>query len=631
MQRVILTFLTLLSGLTLYSQSSYINSNPFFEYYKEELMIDMEDGKPYVTIYTDLEILYPSDMAAQRLPYYVIMLSSYDELGDVDVIIRNSRGRKTYLDAEDFEISEGSSEDYFVNGSKEYKINFKNLEAGSRVSISYNVTTNELHYFQPMYMRLFLYTRDLEYTISYPEDMKVRFVEKNFKGVKITEGEGNRKGRKLKKYMVGNQESVEVFEDGPSISYYTPHVIPIIQTYKYNGVTHPYLRSPDDLYHWYDSIVYLRGEETSPELKSIAQDILSESSAKEDIIKNTYQWVQKNIRYVAYEAGADGIIPRSPKKVCQRKFGDCKDMSNLMRKLLKLNGIESNLTWIGTRRIPYTYEDVYTMNTDNHMILAVPKVDKKWTLLDATDPNGIFGLPTTGIQGKQAMISLDHQNYDLYLAPVVSAEENALEYTIDMQVDGTTMKLQTELHAKGLNAGKIKNIILYTSEREREQLMKGLLTVNSNTTELVESQVKEENQDLKILTEHEVDGRVKKVSNYYFIDPYVNRILPFGKIETEDRTIPVEITMNQLLTNTIQIHIPEGYEVSKYPEPIEIMDADFTYKLLPEVKEKTLVIKEILRIDTDDLFFSLKTANAWNDLMTEVKNLYKTPIKLEKK
>ncbi len=605
-------------------------SEPHYKRYEEEINIELVDGEPLVVVTTDIDIYYPSETATRMLPYYYIMLSSYDELLEVNVTIRNARGRKTYLDQNDMEISEGTSDDYFVNGSKEYKINFKNLEPGSRVKLSYEVATTEVHFFQPLYFRHFLSAEVIKYTLSYPKGMDLKLVEKNLAPYEIYREDGQTFKKNLIVYTAVGQPSVEVFDDGPSVPYYTPHVIPILRSYTYEDVLYPVLRSPDDLYHWYDSIVYTHGDASSPELEVIASSIRAQSDKRDSIIKNTYQWVQKNIRYVAYEAGDDGVIPRAPKKVCQRKFGDCKDMSYLIRKLLLLNGINSNLTWIGTRRIPYTYDEVYTMNTDNHMILSVPVANNQWMLLDATDPSGIYGLPTAGIQSKQAMIGLTHDSYELYEVPIVSPNQNEVYYQIDIQMDDDVMKLQTDMRSQGLNAGQIKNVLLYSSGREKEQLLKDLLDVNSNKTELDKSEVIEEGQDLRIKTKHTVDGRIKKAGPYFFVDPFVNSIVPFGEIDVEDRHIPVQIKMNQIRKNLISVHIPEGHELVSSPEPLSIQHKEFSYTFVPHLKDGILELEEVLEIKTKDLFFSVSYAHKWNDLLTELKKLYRTPIKIQK-
>src|SRR5690606_41037728 len=96
-----------------------------------------------------------------------------------------------------------------------------------------------------------------------------------------------------------------------------------------------------------------------------------------------------------------GFIPREADKVFERKFGDCKDMTSIITEMAKYVNVPNvNFTWIGTRELPYTYQQLPTPAVDNHMIATYIKDGKK-IYLDATDANVPFGMPSGFIQGKE--------------------------------------------------------------------------------------------------------------------------------------------------------------------------------------------------------------------------------------
>lgn len=123
------------------------------------------------------------------------------------------------------------------------------------------------------------------------------------------------------------------------------------------------------------------------------------------------------MHYVAFEDKLGGFIPREAADICKRKFGDCKDMTSIQVALYRKAGIDAYFTWIGTRHKPYTYEEVPLPITDNHMICTI-KLDGKWVFLDGTDPLIPFGIPPQGIQGKEALVGIDANNYKIITVPV---------------------------------------------------------------------------------------------------------------------------------------------------------------------------------------------------------------------
>ncbi len=627
--RRFLSIVLICTLLATYASSEEVVGLPTFAYYNTEVTLNVEDDKPYVENTTRFAINYPTDLAVRSLPYFSIHMSSDMELIDLDVYTLFN-GKKYPLRKDEIKKSVGMDEDYFVNDNTEIKLPFRALRKGATVFVEYTIASDELRYFRPLYFKLFLAANAISHKLSYPEDMDIHLVKKNLKGVEFYEEVKNKRGVITREYFAEDTEPVEYFEDGPAIAHYSPHIIPVLSSYQAGGSKKVHLKSPMDLYKWYISQVYKNGDGTIPELEEIAQEIKSQGSDRASLLRNTYEWVKSHIRYVAYEAGDDGIIPRAASKVCERKFGDCKDMSNLMKKLLQINGIDASLAWIGTRRIPYTYEELFTMNTDNHMILAVRDPAQKWILLDATDPSGKYGLPTPAIQGKQAMIAISDAEYELFNVPIISSKQNTAEYDVDLVIDNTSLNIQADLIAEGITGGRLSSLMLYTNENEKNKVMLALIEVNENQAELKSSKVNKSEDKIEVKNEYKLDGRIKKVANYYFINPYVSNIIPFGAIDIEDRTVPRDIELNRTLRNNVKLHIPEQYALVSKPEGLSFSGDNFSYTLEYKEEGKKLSIHEELILDSPKLQLSVADSKKWNELLTKLKTIYSTPLKLSK-
>src|SRR4029078_363979 len=113
-------------------------------------------------------------------------------------------------------------------------------------------------------------------------------------------------------------------------------------------------------------------------------------------------------------------------------------MASILTAMLTMSGLNASFTWIGTRSIPYTYSEVPLPLTDNHMISAV-KIDNSWIFLDATDPNCVFGMPTSAIQDKEALISISPDKFELVKVPVMPAVKSIITDSTTLTISNNTL------------------------------------------------------------------------------------------------------------------------------------------------------------------------------------------------
>ncbi len=174
-------------------------------------------------------------------------------------------------------------------------------------------------------------------------------------------------------------------------------------------------------------------------LKKTIDSLTSKTKTDEEKVKNIYYWVQKNIKYVAFEDGLGGFVPREANDIFEKKYGDCKDMASIITAMLNHAKLPGYLTWIGSRDIPYTYDEMPSPNCDNHMIAAT-EINKKLYFLDATSSFTPLGLPTSFIQGKEAMVRKSNTAYEIIKVPVVEAAKNNFNESLDITFNNTILK-----------------------------------------------------------------------------------------------------------------------------------------------------------------------------------------------
>lgn len=349
------------------------------------------------------------------------------------------RNRFKEMQVSDFKKNNDSDDVIFYDDSYNYSFNFPAVTLGNRTQLEYRTEIKDVR-FLPGYV-----------FTSYIPQGKCVFTIKTTKNVDLVhEVLNDSKGQvKFRKYEKGNQVFYEwsatdlparkTEDESPSLRYFTPHIICYIKSYETTKGKVNVLSGLDDLYKWYNSFVRDLNKESSPELLEIVNGIKAKSRDEIDIVRNVFYWVQENIQYVAFEQGMRGLIPHHGSYVCEKRYGDCKDMANLIVNMLKLAGVKGYHTWIGTRDLPYRYSSVPTPLVDNHMIATYISPDKQYFFLDATSDHTPFGYPSSMIQGKEALIGLDDVTYEVKTVPEIPKEKNLMVDSVSIRIQGNEL------------------------------------------------------------------------------------------------------------------------------------------------------------------------------------------------
>jgi hypothetical protein len=150
--------------------------------------------------------------------------------------------------------------------------------------------------------------------------------------------------------------------------------------------------------------------------------------------KRLYDWVRKNIRYVAIYAGLESWVPHLASQVLADRFGDCKDHAVLLDALLNAVGIESVPVLIQNDLTHYTLPGVASNHFFNHMISYLPGLD---LYLDSTSPFAEFGRLPDPNQGKQVLRAGLPVALGQTPASKASDRQSKRSTTIEVQADGS--------------------------------------------------------------------------------------------------------------------------------------------------------------------------------------------------
>ncbi len=245
-----------------------------------------------------------------------------------------------------------------------------------------------------------------------------------------------------------------------------------------------YLSDTNDLFKLNSGFIKDINKVAGPELKRIVDSLVKGAPSQEVKARRIYSWVQDNIKYVAFEDGMEGFIPRDANFVCSRRFGDCKDMSSILTLMLNTAGVPAYHTWIGTRSLPYTYRETPLPIVDNHMICAIQLKKNEFIFLDGTDPTCVFGIPSSHIQDKEALIALENGTYTIAKVPSPAKETNQLIDTCYLQLTDKGITGRINTHLSGYYAMNTHAALNYVNGKDKDKYMRGKFSRGSNKFQL---------------------------------------------------------------------------------------------------------------------------------------------------
>jgi hypothetical protein len=139
--------------------------------------------------------------------------------------------------------------------------------------------------------------------------------------------------------------------------------------------------------------------ERTEEIKKMTADIKTDKEK----VKFLYEYMQKSVRYVSIQLGIGGWKPFPATFVDQKKYGDCKALSNYMSALLKAVNIPSCYAIINAGSNMQPADPSFPFDPFNHIILCVPlKSDTTW--LECTSSTQAFGKLGSFTENRYALL-----------------------------------------------------------------------------------------------------------------------------------------------------------------------------------------------------------------------------------
>jgi transglutaminase-like putative cysteine protease len=500
-------------------------------------------------------------------------------------------------------------------------------------------TIYTLHHTDLHHLPQFLFQEELPvdkacYEVTVPKYVEMGFVLRGNDTDKVVRTVEEGKSTITYRFTVNNLKAMKEHDNVPSQLYYATQVIPYIKSYKMSESNKrvDMLANTDQLYKYMYKFVRNRNMKADTLLDATVAEITKNDVSATDKAKHIYQWVQKNLHYIAFEKGLEGFVPRDAAVVLKRKYGDCKDMTAVLVTMCQRAGLDAHYCWIGSRSRPYLWNETPVPQVADHMICAL-KHGGEWIFMDGTDPYIPFGQNTEMIQGKEALIAIDDNNYKIVTVPVTPLEKNVMVDSTLMTFAEKKITGTVKQYYKGYDAWTLGIMKKYAKGDDwkkliRAKTMRGSDKYQYSKDDVVTGQTAE--KDATITTEFAVDDYVTKAGKQYFINMNLKRTFADNRIDTEGRNVPYYFDHKQKTTEVVVLELPKGYKVSYLPPTAEGgVDGLCRYKVWYKADKKTVTL--VKEYELTAMEASPKQFAANNKMVDDLKKLYKESVVLTAK
>ena len=299
------------------------------------------------------------------------------------------------------------------------------------------------------------------------------------------------------------------------------------------------------------------------------KEVIAGASSDKEKIKRLYNYLQSSTRYVSIQLGIGGYQPIPASTVGQTGFGDCKGLSNYMRAMLKVAGVNSYYTIIKMGGEKDFIAGFSSPGQANHVILTAI-VQQDTIPLECTSTYEPCGYVHRDIAGHDALL-VTPEGGKLYRLPSYPDTANVTCTTLHIKVDNG-----------GLMQAKVRSVYKLGDYED----MIGFAKVKSNSEQVkeIKSDFRLPNMDIADIAINEKHDELPAITVNYTLssDTYVNKsgtrmffpVNPhkdgFKFSSRRSRKYPFVFSSGSVECDTVYITVPDGFKIESKPVAVSL-------------------------------------------------------------
>lgn len=266
------------------------------------------------------------------------------------------------------------------------------------------------------------------FEIETPADLGVRYKLINTNVLPVINQDG---GKEIYKWELSNLKAYKLEKHSGSPYSYRPAVLVApnkFQLDEYDGD----MTSWKNFGSWIDNL-YLKTVGLPGEKKLFYRDLVKNAATDREKAAILYDYMQNNMRYVSIQLGIGGLRPFPASFVDDKKYGDCKALSNYLKSALDAVGVKSNLVIIQGSNTPRNVLEDFPANYFNHCILNIPQ-QKDTIWLECTSTTLPFAQLGPFTENRKAMMVTEEGGV-LVNTPVSNFKNNTVSVSTVIEVN----------------------------------------------------------------------------------------------------------------------------------------------------------------------------------------------------
>jgi hypothetical protein len=324
-------------------------------------------------------------------------------------------------------------------------------------------------------------------------------------------------------------------------------------------------------------------------------DLLSKDMDRKEKIYTLYRHLQDENRYISVQLGIGGWRTFDAKYVHEKKYGDCKALTNYMQSMLNFIGVDAYPALINSGVYSNMVREDFPQNVFNHVVLYVPGEEDIW--LECTSKSLEPSYLGLGNSGKKVLITKPQGSY-LKSTPEVNLDQHY------RHISGSVQLLNNKTGVYKLNekvGGEYKSIfestlVNKTSKEQEEWIQNQYDVPNMNLTKIDVEALREKKTNSNFSIDFSVSKLASETGSRLFVpaNPINMWRFDFGDVEEREEDIYLSAPVNHSIE--LSLKIPEGYEVEFLPESQKGEDELFSYEIGYEQKDDEVMIRRKLEL-----------------------------------
>lgn len=410
--------------------------------------------------------------------------------------------------------------------------------------------------------------QNAQLSVTLPKAMNLQYSSRN---IQLEPSVTSTSDSKTYHWKVSNLTAIKEEPFGPDEYVILPRLRLALDTFVVEKI-------PGSMRSWKSYGVFLsklyEGTDILPEeLVAQLQPKLAALSTRKEKINFLYHYLQDNMRYVSVQLGIGGWKPFPATYVYKNKYGDCKALSNFMRSLLKLAGINAYNVVIQNSSTPHPLDfDAAPSPSFNHMILYIPE-DKIWLeCTSTTDPPNYIGANNSNRQ----VLMVTENGGQIIKTPDYPKQFNLETWQADIaiQPDGMgILKAHTDYQGSRQEFPRALAEQLNAVDRRKYFLEKTEFSISR--LDSLNISASRETPTAQMTLKANL-GRLGSRSGKRLFVPF-NPLNPLTKVpaKMENRRQPVIVRKGYIQENRLIFQLPAGFTIETLPFTEKKIESEF--------------------------------------------------------